>query len=70
MLIVAQKLKELRLENNLTQQNVADILQVSRVVYNRYENNQRDISLELLCKLADYYNVTLDFFAGRENWPY
>lgn len=67
MLIVAQKLKELRLENNLTQQNVADILQVSRVVYNRYENNQRDISLELLCKLADYYNVTLDFFAGREN---
>ena len=67
MLIVAQKLKELRLENNLTQQNVADILQVSRVVYNRYENNQRDMSLELLCKLADYYNVTLDFFAGREN---
>ncbi len=35
---VSQKLKELRLQNNLTQDKVAKFLKVSRVVYNRYEN--------------------------------
>ena len=66
MLIVSQKLKELRLQNNLTQENVAKIIQVSRVVYNRYEKNQREIPLELLCKLADFYGVTLDYLLDRE----
>ena len=66
MLSVSQKLKELRLQNNLTQENVAKVIQVSRVVYNRYEKNQREIPLELLCKLADFYCVTLDYLFGRE----
>ena len=63
---VSQKLKELRLQNNLTQDKVAKFLKVSRVVYNRYENNQREIPLELLCQLADFYSVTLDYLFGRE----
>lgn len=63
---VSIKLKELRLENELTQSKVAEILKVSRVVYNRYENNQREIPIELLCILADYYNVSLDYLVGRE----
>ena len=67
MLIVSQRLKELRMSNNLTQSKVANIIKVSRVVYTRYENNQREIPLELLCVLADYYHVTLDYLAGREN---
>ena len=66
MKVVCEKLKELRIEHNLSQQKIAQILKVSRVVYNRYENNQREIPLELLCKLADFYNVTLDYLAGRE----
>lgn len=66
MLIVSQKLKELRLQNNLTQENVAKVIQVSRVVYNRYENNQREIPLELLCKLADFYGVSVDYLLDRE----
>ena len=41
MLSVSKNLKELRLQNNLTQQDVAKIIQVSRVVYNRYEKNQK-----------------------------
>lgn len=40
MLIIGQRLKELRLENNLTQQQVANIVKVSRV-YNCYENSKR-----------------------------
>ena len=50
---IGKKLKELRKENNYTQQNVADFLRVSRVVYNRYENNQREIPIEIVCNLAD-----------------
>ena len=66
MLSVSKNLKELRLQNNLTQQDVAKVIQVSGVVYNRYENNQREIPLELLCKLADFYGVTVDYLLGRE----
>ena len=51
---IGKKLKELRKENNYTQQNVADFLRVSRVVYNRYENNQREIEfLEFQLKELD-----------------
>ena len=67
MQIVSLRLKELRLENNLTQEDVAKIIKVSRVVYNRYEKHQREMPLELICALADYYNVSLDYLAGRRN---
>ncbi len=63
---ICENLKELRLENNLTQEQIAKILKVSRVVYNRYENGKREISVEFLIILADYYQVTLDYIAGRE----
>ena len=64
---VAKKLKELRKENNLSQEDVAKIIMVSRTVYNRYENNQREISLELLSILANYYKVSVDYLMGRED---
>ena len=66
MKIVAQKLRELRQEKHLTQEQVAKIIGVSRVVYNRYEKDQREIPLELLCKLAEFYAVTLDYLVGKE----
>ena len=64
---ICEKLKELRLKKGLSQNSVAKIINVSRVVYNRYENDQREIPLELLCSLADYYKVSLDYLAGRED---
>ena len=63
---IGKKLKELRKENNYTQQNVADFLCVSRVVYNRYENNQREIPIEIVCSLADLYHVSVDYICGRD----
>lgn len=67
MVDIGKKLKELRIDNKLTQEQVANILKVSRVVYNRYENSQRDIPISLLSVLADFYKVSLDFLCGREN---
>ncbi len=67
MIDIGKKLKELRIDSKLTQEQVANVLNVSRVVYNRYENNQRDIPIALLLVLADFYKVSLDFLCGREN---
>jgi SOS-response transcriptional repressor LexA len=57
---------QLRKANNLTQKDVADYLHVQRATYSRYENGTNAISLEILCKLADLYNVTTDFLLERE----
>ena len=67
MIDIGKKLKELRIDSKLTQEQVANVLNDSRVVYNRYENNQRDIPIALLLVLADFYKVSLDFLCGREN---
>lgn len=64
---IGKKLKELRIEKGITQAQIAQVLKVSRIVYNRYENNTRTISLELLSELADFYHVTLDYLCGRED---
>lgn len=64
---IGQKLKELREANNQSQEQIAKILLCSRVVYNRYENNKRQIPTELLTKLAIYYKVSLDHICGIED---
>lgn len=65
---IGKRLKELRLEKKLIQAEVAEILNISRNTYTQYENNTRSISIELLIKLADYYNVSLDYVVGRDDW--
>ncbi|MBQ8319829.1 MAG: helix-turn-helix transcriptional regulator [Clostridia bacterium] len=62
---LGQKLKELRLSESLTQQQLADKLQISRVNYTRYETNAVRPDYELLIKLADFYDVSLDEIFGR-----
>lgn len=54
-------LKELRNENNLTQEDVANILNIIRVQYNQYENEYVIIPIKYLNALANYYNVSLDY---------
>lgn len=59
------RLKDLREDNDLTQKNVSEILHVSQVTYSYYEIGKRSIPIELLIKLADYYNVSLDYITYR-----
>lgn len=63
--MVYTKIKELRQENKLSQQQISDVLEIKYQVYQRYENGTREIPLHLLIKLADFYGVTLDYIAGR-----
>lgn len=61
-----RRLRDLREDSDLTQQDIANLLQCSQVTYSRYESNERQIPLELLIKLADFYDVSLDYLAGRQ----
>lgn len=61
------KLKELRLIKGFSQQEIADYLHCTAVTYSRYENGNRSPSPDLLVKLADYFDVTVDYLLGREN---
>lgn len=58
-------IRNLREDSDLTQKQVAEYLGVSQRVYSNYECGQVEISLDSLMKLADYYNVSMDYILGR-----
>ena len=59
------RIRNLREDNDLTQKELSKILNVSQVAYSYYELNKRTIPLELLCKLADFYNTSVDYLLYR-----
>lgn len=59
------KLKYLRSLRGLTQKEVSLAIGCSEVVYNRYENGEREPSLDMVVKLADFFGVTTDFLLGH-----
>ena len=60
-------LKEERENTNLTQTDVANILNITQQAYAHYESGKRTPSIETLIKLADFYKVSLDYLTGRYN---
>ena len=63
------RLKELREDKNLTQQQVSDLLGIQQTVYSRYERGAQDIPVRHLLVLADYYRTSTDYLLGRTNNP-
>lgn len=61
------RLKELREENGLTQQAVAEYLNVKQNTYSQYENEKRQLSIDDLIKLAEFYKVTTDYILELED---
>ena len=59
------RLKELREEKGATQKEIADFIGCSSLVYSRYEREVREPDIDALCKLADYFNVTVDYIVCR-----
>ena len=59
------RIRNLREDNNLTQKELSHLLNISQVVYSYYELNKRSIPLELLSKLADFYNTSIDYLLYR-----
>ena len=66
------RIKNLREDHDLTQKELSKFLNISQVAYSYYELNKRSIPLELLSKLADFYNTSVDYLLYRtdEILPY
>lgn len=63
------RLKDLREDNDVKQKELAEYLNIKQNTYSQYENGKREIPLDTLCKLADYYNTSIDYLIGRTNNP-
>ena len=61
------KLKKLRIDKNLTQQEIAHILQISKSQYNNYETEYATIPIKHLNNLCNFYEVSLDFIFDFTN---
>lgn len=64
---IGDRIKELRLSNNLTQKQVADAAQISRSIVSQYENNQTEPTASVLAKLSEIFSVSADYILGLED---
>lgn len=66
---VAQRIRDLREDKDISQAEIAKILNTSQTVYSRYERNVRTIPAEMIYELCIYYNVTADYIFGFTDKP-
>ena len=64
-----QRLEDLRVDADKTQQEIADVLNMHRSVYRRYESGEREADYQTLIRLADYFNVSIDYLLERTENP-
>lgn len=64
-----KRIRDLREDHDLKQQDIAEYLQCSQVCYSHYENGRRDVPTDVLIKLADYYKISIDYLLGRTDNP-
>lgn len=67
IIMVFQRLEDLRVDSDLRQKDVAEFLHMHLEVYRRYEKGIREIPVWALLKLADLYNTSTDYILGRTN---
>ena len=66
------RLKDLREDSDLKQKEIAEYLHIKQNTYSQYENGQRQLPIDILIKLAKFYNVSTDYILGLDNkkWLY
>lgn len=62
-----ERIREIREDNSLTQQKIADLLHIGQRTYSDYESGKTRIPVDSLLILAQYYNVSLDYITGASN---
>lgn len=65
MIMIYERIRNLRVDNDLTQEDLAQKLSISQRTYSRYENDERNIPIEIFAKLADYYGTSIDYLVGQ-----
>ena len=68
MLSFGERLRDLRDSNKLTQREIATQLGIKQPSYIRYENGKSEPTLECLVKIADLFDVSVDYLLGRSNY--
>lgn len=58
------RLRDLREDRDLSQKQIAMILHMSQTGYSKYETGENDIPTDILIKLADFYDVSVDYLLG------
>lgn len=64
MMHIYERIRNLREDADLKQRELGEILNCSQRVYSNYERGDLDIPTEILIKLADYYNTSVDYILG------
>ncbi len=59
-----KRLRDLREDNDKTQQQIADVLGTSQTMYARYERGANELPIRHLITLSEYYNVSTDYILG------
>ena len=62
-----KRIEDLRIDNDYTQQQIAEQLDIAREVYRRYEKGTRTIPVDCLIKLSELYGVSVDYILGLTN---
>lgn len=62
-----ERIREIREDNSLTQQKIADLLHIGQRTYADYESGKIRIPVDSLLILAEFYNVSMDYITGASN---
>ena len=60
-----QRLQDLRNDADMSQKQISEILHISQRSYSHYETGSRNIPIEMLIRLANYYDTSIDYLVGR-----
>ena len=63
------RIKDLREDADITQKELADFLNIKQNTYSQYENGQRQLPLDALIKLAEYFNTSTDYILELTDIP-
>ncbi len=64
-----QRLKDIREDNDKSQAEIAEVLQIQQTQYSRYELGKQMMGIDKYIKLAKYYNISLDYLTGIKDTP-
>lgn len=64
----SKRLREVRMKSGLTQQNMADKLEISLNAYQKYEQAERSPSLDCLVRIADIFDISIDYLLCRDDF--
>ena len=67
--MIYSRIRDLREDHDLTQKEVAQILNCSQQGYSNYELGQRDIPTDILIKLSSFHKVSVDYILGISDTP-